>query len=252
MPLIRGHHEFDDQFTQIPNDWVRDDRLSLEARGLLAQIMSHRPGWVMSISSIAAQNKISKDRVRRILGELMTHGYLVRSEKQGKDDRGRMTSYDYTTTTPAYGDKTPCTDLPCTENRYTGFVPPKNTKNKEKQIKNVNDQFETFWGLYPRKVGRAAALKAFRKIRDAEAVLDGVRRLLSDPNLPDRQFIPHAATWLNREGWLDEPYPPKPKTAGRVDPVSPYVGGPRDWVKELHETGEHFECRPGEFGCKPG
>jgi hypothetical protein len=23
---------------------------------------------------------------------------------------------------------------------------------------------------------------------------------------------------------------------------------PRQWVKDLHNIGEHFECRPGEFG----
>lgn len=25
---------------------------------------------------------------------------------------------------------------------------------------------------------------------------------------------------------------------------------PRAWVQDLHDMGEHFECRPGEFGCK--
>jgi hypothetical protein len=24
----------------------------------------------------------------------------------------------------------------------------------------------------------------------------------------------------------------------------------RGWVEELHELGEHYECRAGEFGCK--
>jgi hypothetical protein len=28
------------------------------------------------------------------------------------------------------------------------------------------------------------------------------------------------------------------------------VGKPRDWVRDLHNIGEHFECRAGEFGCK--
>ena len=31
---------------------------------------------------------------------------------------------------------------------------------------------------------------------------------------------------------------------------SPQGGGPRDWVQELHDLGEHYECREGEFGCK--
>jgi hypothetical protein len=39
--------------------------------------------------------------------------------------------------------------------------------------------------------------------------------------------------------------------AGSVVPSkSPYVGGPREWVQDLHDMGEHFECKPGEFGCK--
>jgi len=25
---------------------------------------------------------------------------------------------------------------------------------------------------------------------------------------------------------------------------------PRAWVEELHEMGEHWECRAGEFGCR--
>jgi hypothetical protein len=28
------------------------------------------------------------------------------------------------------------------------------------------------------------------------------------------------------------------------------VGKPRDWVRDLHDIGEHFECGAGEFGCK--
>ena len=25
----------------------------------------------------------------------------------------------------------------------------------------------------------------------------------------------------------------------------------RQWVKDYHDRGDHWECRPGEFGCKP-
>ena len=28
------------------------------------------------------------------------------------------------------------------------------------------------------------------------------------------------------------------------------VASPRQWVAEMHDLGEHWECRPGEFGCK--
>lgn len=43
-----------------------------------------------------------------------------------------------------------------------------------------------------------------------------------------------------------------PKTVIHQQPAakSPYVGGPREWVRDMHDLGEHWECRPGEFGCK--
>ena len=32
--------------------------------------------------------------------------------------------------------------------------------------------------------------------------------------------------------------------------MEPAIVMPRAWVEELHEMGEHWECRAGEFGCK--
>ncbi|MBM7795822.1 hypothetical protein [Pseudoglutamicibacter cumminsii] len=71
-------------------------------------------------------------------------------------------------------------------------------------------QFAEFWEHYPRKVGKRAAETAYRnatKRTDESTILEGVKRYATDPNLPDVKFIPHAATWLNRDGWLDEPEP---------------------------------------------
>lgn len=70
--------------------------------------------------------------------------------------------------------------------------------------------FEEFWSTYPRRVGKDDAVKAYDKaLRRASAaqILLGAHRMANDPNLPEKQFIPHPATWLNRGGWQDEPYP---------------------------------------------
>lgn len=133
MALIRGHHAFDDHFTQIPNDWVRDDRLSLEARGLLAQIMSHRPGWNLSIKSMAKRNNIGRDKVKRILDELLTHGYLERSENQSHDEKGHLAGYDYTTRDPQGVTQEPCKAEPDKVEPDKVARPPKNTIPKEEQ-----------------------------------------------------------------------------------------------------------------------
>lgn len=100
MPLIRGHHSFDDHFTQIPNDWLRDTRLSLKAIGLLAQIMSHTPGWRMSIRSLARVNGTGQDTIKSAILELEACGYLVRSEKQQHNEDGTFADYEFTTKDP--------------------------------------------------------------------------------------------------------------------------------------------------------
>jgi uncharacterized protein YdaU (DUF1376 family) len=65
--------------------------------------------------------------------------------------------------------------------------------------------FAEFWAAYPRKEGKAKAEKAhkaaLRKIKHPEMMA----ALAKFPWPADRQFIPHAATWLNGERWLDQP-----------------------------------------------
>jgi len=224
MALIRGHHAFDDHFTQIPNDWVRDERLSLEARGLLAQIMSHRPGWNLSIKSLAARNSIGRDKVKRIMDELLKHGYLERSEKQGHDERGHLSGFDYTTRDPGVTQE-PYKAKPVKAEPAKAPRPPKknilieeqtNRRKSNRSADELQYLFDGFWQAYPRKRGKGAAAKAYEHALEKIApdeLLNKVRAFAEDPWRPD-DFTPLATTWLNQERWDDEPYrkPDKDKT----------------------------------------
>lgn len=81
--------------------------------------------------------------------------------------------------------------------------------------------FEHFWGAYPRKVSRGAAVKVWTRLNPntglAELILKAIeaqkewRKLAEEANkaLPrwERIFIPtwkYPATWLNQQCWLDE------------------------------------------------
>jgi hypothetical protein len=72
--------------------------------------------------------------------------------------------------------------------------------------------FAEFWKLYPRKVGKEAARKAWaraaRKVNPDDIVL-GAGRYARDPNLPPENFIPHPEKWLNDGRWADGPLPPR-------------------------------------------
>jgi hypothetical protein len=213
MALIRGHHDFDDHFTQIPNDWVRDDRLTLEARGLLAQIMSHRPGWNLSIKSLAGRNHIGRDKVKRILDELLKFGYLERSEKQGHDERGHLAGYDYYTRDPQGVTQEPCKAEPDKAEPDKADRPPKKTipKEEHKLQKNIDIEkaLAQLWAVYPRRTAKGAARKALEKAlgkTSIEEIVAGAERYRDDPNREDA-FTQYPATWLNAEGWEDDPLP---------------------------------------------
>ena len=203
MPLIRGHHSFDDHFTQIPNSWLRDRRLSLKAIGLLAQLISHAPGWSLSINSLAAYNGVSKDSVRSAIKELEDLGYLVK--QQERSEGGRYAESTWKTSDPT---ESPLTEKPLTENPT-----PKNTITKEEQLKNnerTNTDFERFWEVYPKRTDKGAARRAFTraiKKADVEFIILKAKAYADDPNLPDKKFIKYPASWLNAEAWDNGPLP---------------------------------------------
>ena len=213
MPLIRGHHSFDDQFAQIPNAWLRDSRLSLKAIGLLAQIMTHSPGWNMSINSLSSRNNVGRDQIRTAIAELEEFGYLTR--EQSRED-GRFAETIWRTSDPA--------DLPLSENPTSDNPTTKNTITKEEQEKNneriySDSEFEEFWNHYPKKVDKGAALRAFRKAaknEGVETIIAGAKNYAEDPNLPEKQLIKNPATWLNAEAWNNGPLPARKKTDSKA------------------------------------
>lgn len=70
--------------------------------------------------------------------------------------------------------------------------------------------FDEFWQLWPRREGKANAVKAWqkatKKISESDLV-QKARAYVTGPTVPQTQFVPHAATWLNGERWNDEPEP---------------------------------------------
>lgn len=67
--------------------------------------------------------------------------------------------------------------------------------------------FPEFWAKYPRKVGKQAAVKAYRaalRVTDPATILAALDAQLPVFAEKDPRFIPHASTWLNAGRWEDE------------------------------------------------
>lgn len=82
----------------------------------------------------------------------------------------------------------------------------------EKPQCGIQEQrFLEFWQAYPKKQGKGAAERAWKKIRpDRELcgkMLDAlsVAKISRQWQRDNGQYIPNPATWLNQRRWEDEP-----------------------------------------------
>jgi hypothetical protein len=210
MPLIRGHHSFDDHYAQIPNAWLRDKNLSLDTIGLLAQLMSHTPGWRISQESLAKANGVGRDAIRRMIRELVTAGYLSVSEKQVHNDKGYLAGFTYTTKDP----EQPSQVEPLLVEPTKADTAHKKTNNQEQQLKEnktkniYSDDFELFWQKYPRHEGsKAKASKAYEFAvggNGTTTLFHALEVWLRHPSKQDKTYWPYAERWLRDLRFNDE------------------------------------------------
>lgn len=90
-------------------------------------------------------------------------------------------------------------------------IPDSKPDNKPDTNSSSNDEvdyyFDQLWSLYPRKVGKGQARKAFKAASKKADFYDLLPKLMDYVQTlegKDKQYIPHLATWLNGERWEDE------------------------------------------------
>jgi hypothetical protein len=100
-------------------------------------------------------------------------------------------------------------------------TPAERERHEEEELKHINTgrkketreaalssdfEFEDFWEIWPNKVGKPAALRAFvsaRKRAGLDAIVAGVFAYIRDKP-PDRPWL-NPATFLNQNRWEDQP-----------------------------------------------
>lgn len=254
MGVITNHIDFTQNFTQIPNDWVRDGRLSHRARGVLAVILSHRDGWETTTRHLVENGTEGRNAIRAALNELCDVGYLRYEAIPGEG--GRLAGSRYVTQMPPGARESAHREA---GNRAVGEPgaresAPKNTNSKNTIQKNTtrtssspggdggrySADFLAWWDHYPRKQDKGAAYRVFQKIRDTplETLIEGADRYTQDPNREPR-FTKHAATWLRARAWEDEtPLPArntKPTSRDRLAQIQALKGGD-PWTEQTSLT----------------
>ena len=98
-------------------------------------------------------------------------------------------------------------------------------KPPARKLADVPEGFSNWYDAYPRKHGKLAAVKAWKKIRPsshlAVQMAEAIRNQTAQHHFQNGQgedFVPNPATWLNQGRWDDEiTGPPKRKMRSAVD-----------------------------------
>lgn len=108
-------------------------------------------------------------------------------------------------------------------------------KAREKPPDLQEQRFDEFWKFYPKKQGKGAAAKAWRKIKPDKALFEQIMAAVRDNidrnqqwRRDNGQYIPNPSTWLNQQRWLDELQGKKmgggTNATGRTDGASARIG----------------------------
>lgn len=161
-------------------------------------------GNLPSIDDISFRLRIEKSKIIKSLEELSSFVYL---------DDAKMLSKEYQVDAPEIEKEIEKevekeVEIPSSSSMKDikfGEV----SKAKSSRKIETPPGFEKFWEVYPRKVGKKAALRAYSKLKPDTDTLTNILTAVSEQSKTlwvnkEPEFIPHPATWLNSERWNDE------------------------------------------------
>ena len=170
-------------YTVMSNHHLRNEKLSLKAKGLLSMMLSLPENWNYTTRGLAAICKEGVDAIGGALRELETAGYIVRH--QLRDRQGRISDTEYVIYEQPQPKKpdtpSPDTDAPDTENPY--MEKPDTEKPAELNIEKSNTQKSITHGSSIDSIPfreKTADKPPERKGRDAMSVteIDSYRELI--------------------------------------------------------------------------
>lgn len=241
------------------NKAISDDpRLSWAARGLLIYLLGKPDHWKVSPAHLRGETAGSakptgRDGIYGLLDELISTGYVRRG--QPRSESGVLGEVTYLVSeTPLPDSPYPAEPLPVgphpanpTLVSIEGKQVLKKAVSTEKPSCNSGEsviEFERFWKLYPRKVGKDKAEKAWAKLKVDTALFNRMGTALAawskspDWTKDGGQFILHAATWLNGKRWEDEL--PAPGFAAHGSAFNNLPQHTDDMYEESHDGRANF------------
>lgn len=179
-------------YTRISNDFLQDDSISFEAKGLGASLLSRPEDWEINISALMTEGNIGRDKANKIIQELIKAGYMYKSQSRtsGKFSRNVLfisDEKDYLFEEVIEKERSsPLTEKTATVKSVTGEPLTVNPEQQTKDYTNTNKTNTTT----TKKEKSSSSIYEFLIIKEYPllnaATISNIKRFI--PNLTEDEF----------------------------------------------------------------
>lgn len=209
----------------IPSPVRYDENLTPSEKLLYGEISSltNKTGYCFAANAYFAElYGLTERTIRRMLADLQEYGYIRIEDGNG----GRLRRRIYAGVNPL----SPAAPNPDKNVREPGHFcpgnPDKNVRRNNKYINQENnppkapqgagadiwdkEAWDRFWAIYPRKVDKAKAIRAWNKLKADRKLMQIMSAALKAQRASEEwrrdngRAIPYPSTWLNNRRWEDE------------------------------------------------
>ena len=188
-------------YTVMSNHHLRNQRLSLKAKGLLSQMLSLPEDWDYTLQGLAHINQEGIDAIRAAVKELEKEGYITRSRV--RKNNGQLGGAEYVIHEEPTSDAS-IQDQPTLENP-TQVMPVqgnamqlnKEETNKESQSKEKSNQIKENYLVYEKIVKDNISYGALKyDLGSDNSILDEIVGLVVETLCSKKKSIRIAGNWL--------------------------------------------------------
>ncbi|HEB27618.1 MAG TPA: DUF1376 domain-containing protein [Porticoccus sp.] len=181
-------------------DGIEDDLTTLEA------LFNHRLTDAQSLVKPWSKFDVCEDgrrRNKRLQEEREKQAdWREKSSKGGK--QSAISRRKITTLEPPLNHR-PSTLKPKGDSSSSSSIASSSSNTKKKSMVIYDQDFETFWKAYPKKIGKGAANKFWEKQKPPlDKCLETIKAFIGSEQWKDPKYVPHPSTWLSQCRWDDE------------------------------------------------
>ena len=197
----------------IPKEYWLDPNLKIMEVVFITEIESldNGKGCYASNKYFSEFFGISKGRCSQIINNLSDKGYIkIDYDREGKQVKKRTMKVVRKLTTPYLENYRPYLENDKENNTSSNTSNNDQSDSKKIREKQLDEDFNKLWKLYPRKEGKKKAFEAYKRaIKKGTTNKDiqtGIVNYLTQIRVQrtSKQYIKQGSTWFNGECWNDE------------------------------------------------